>query len=271
MIRNTAVAGSFYPSSPDRLKADLSACLAGGAHDHAATGIIVPHAGYIYSGEIAAEAYKAVDIPQTVLLLGPNHSGLGAQAAVFASGSWQTPLGEVPIAEELASRLILDCDLLKADELAHRSEHSIEVQLPFLQILRNDIQILPITLGHGRLEDWLKLGQQIGNFLRQWGSRVLLIASSDMNHFAPADYTEQIDKLAIEQLEKFNPSGLFNLVREKEISMCGVIPAVIMLEAARILGADSCRLLRYGHSGTVNGDLQSVVGYASLIVEESNK
>ncbi len=267
MLRNPAVAGQFYAENPVTLKDELAGYLAGGVHDRRATGIMVPHAGYIYSARIAAEAYKAVEIPQTVVLLGPDHHGLAGFASVFATGSWQTPLGEVPIAEDLAARLLADCDSLEADEMAHRFEHSIEVQIPFLQMLRADLRILPISLGHGSLENWQLLGRRLGESLQQCSERVLLVASSDMNHFASAAHTEQVDRLALEQLEKYDPAGLYRLVREKNISMCGVIPAIVMLEAAAVMGATSCQLLRYAHSGLVNGDMQSVVGYASLLVE----
>ena len=267
MLRKPAVAGQFYPDNPEILKNELNQYLKGGVHERVATGIMVPHAGYVYSGSIAAEAYKAVEIPQTILILGPNHHGLGGQATVFAEGAWQTPLGEVPIAEDLASRLLLDCDILEADGMAHRFEHSIEVQIPFLQMLREDLRILPISLRHGDLEDWLQLGRQIGQSLLRCGERVLLVASSDMNHFESAAFTEKVDREAIDKMENFDAAGLYTLVREKNISMCGVIPAVVMLEAAAVLGATSCSLLRYDHSGKVNGDMQSVVGYASLVVE----
>ncbi len=267
MLRKPAVAGRFYSDKPEVLQGELGLYLAAGAHDRAAIGILVPHAGYVFSGSIAAEAYKIIEIPRTILILGPNHHGLGGQATVFASGSWQTPLGEVPVAADLASRLLLDCDMLEADELAHRLEHSIEVQIPFLQMLRDDLRILPISLGQGNFEDWLRLGRQLGQTLEQWHERVLLIASSDMNHFESAAHTEIVDRLAIKQMENYDPVGLFSLVREQNISMCGVIPAIVMLEAAAVLGATSCSLLRYDHSGRVSGDMQSVVGYASLIVE----
>ncbi len=267
MIRKPAVAGQFYSDNPEILKNELRQYLDGGEHGQSSVGILVPHAGYVFSGSIAAEAYKTVEIPQTVVLLGPNHHGLGGPATVYASGSWRTPLGDVPIAEDLATSFIRDCDILEADEMAQRFEHSIEVQIPFLQMLREDLQILPISLGHGHLETWLKFGRQLGQSLHHSNERVLLIASSDMNHFEPAAHTEIVDRLAIERMEDYDVTGLYNLVREKNISMCGVIPAIVMLEAAAVLGATTCSLLRYDHSGRVNGDMNSVVGYAAMIVE----
>ncbi|WP_020676274.1 AmmeMemoRadiSam system protein B [Geopsychrobacter electrodiphilus] len=267
MVRKPVVAGSFYPGSPDQLREEVATLLAGGEQAQPSTALIVPHAGYIYSGRIAAAAYKKVAIPETVVMLGPNHRGVGSSAAVFAHGSWQTPLGKSPINSLLAAQLIADCDLLRDDEFAHQGEHSLEVQLPFLQMLRNDVQIVPITLGHAALEDWLQLGRQLGESLSGYPHKVLLIASSDMNHFAPADITPRIDRLALDQLEKFDPVGLYKTVRSHNISMCGVVPALVVLEAAAVLGATTCRLLCYDHSGRVNGDLTSVVGYASLIIQ----
>ena len=266
MKRMPAVAGSFYPETEQGLRSELKKLLSGPADRKQAIGLIVPHAGYIFSGAIAATGYQAVDIPATVLLLGPNHQGLGPQASIYARGSWQTPLGNLPVAETLADDLLNNCDLLEADELAHRFEHSLEVQLPFLQALRDDLRILPISLGHGPLDGWLTLGRQIGEALSRNEEQVLLLASTDMNHFASAAYSTEVDHLAITEMENYDPAGLFRLVRERQISMCGVIPTVVLLEAAKILGASSCRLLRYGHSGEVNGDLSSVVGYASLVV-----
>ena len=264
MTRQPAVAGSFYTADAARLRDELDTYLDGGAHDRDYLGLVVPHAGYVYSGAIAGAAYKQARIPHKVLLFGPNHTGLGPRASVFAAGTWATPLGETPIAEPLAARLIDNCELLEADTSAHRFEHSLEVQIPFLQHLRTELEILPIVLGGGGLEDWLGLGRQIGAVLAMEEEKVLMIASSDMNHFKPADYTERVDRLAIARMEAFDPAGLYNVVRQQEITMCGVVPAVVMLEAARTLGAASCRLIAYAHSGRVNGDYDSVVGYAAL-------
>lgn len=266
MLRKSVVAGSFYPDDPQMLKTELQGYTAATKDKAQAFGLVVPHAGYVYSGAIAARGYQTLDIPAKVLLLGPNHRGLGPQASLYTKGAWQTPLGQVPIAETLAAQLLADCDLLEADTLAHQFEHSIEVQLPFLQMLRPDLSIVPISLGHGRLEEWQQLGRQIGQVLEQTDEPVLLVASSDMNHFAGAEAGRRVDELAIARMESYDPAGLYQIVQQEKISMCGVVPAVVMLEAARVLGGSSCRLLHYGHSGEVNGDLSSVVGYATLIV-----
>lgn len=267
MIRMPAVAGSFYPEHPDQLRDDVAAYLRGGQQNLEVKGLVVPHAGYIYSGAIAAQAYKSILIPPTVLLFGPDHHGSGTSAAVYSSGSWRTPLGDVPINEALAAELIAACPLLKADTLAHRHEHAIEVQIPFLQSIRPDVRIVPISLGHAGLDDWLFLGQQIGELLTGRAEKALLIASSDLHHFSSAATTEMLDRSVINMMERYDPAGLYSLVRENRISMCGVIPTIVMLTAARVSGATNCRLQSYGHSGMVNGDLQSVVGYACLLVD----
>ncbi|MCF6180114.1 MAG: AmmeMemoRadiSam system protein B, partial [Geopsychrobacter sp.] len=241
MLRRSAVAGSFYPESSRQLKREIVRYLDPGHNDLTAYGIVVPHAGYVYSGAIAAEAYKILNVPQTVILLGPNHRGLGATAAVYSCGAWQTPLGEVSIDESLAAQLLAKCDLLKADPAAHEFEHSIEVQIPFLQMLRNDLQIVPITLGQATADQWLQLGRQLAAVLSQREERALLVASSDMNHFASATVSAEIDMLAIRQMENFDPLGLYHTVQKHKISMCGVIPAMVMLEASKQLGAQSCR------------------------------
>lgn len=266
LLRTEAVAGQFYPERADKLATLLNKYFDQAQMRKPALGLIVPHAGYIYSGHIAASAYACTEIPARVILLGPNHRGSGATAAVYPSGGWRTPLGTVAIASALAAHLIEHCELLQADGFAHEYEHSLEVQLPFLQHQRADVEIVPITLGRGNFADWLRLGRQLGVALQNWPEKLLLIASTDMNHFKSAAETARLDRLAIEQMETYNPSGLYDVVRQHQISMCGVIPAVVLLEATKFLGGSACRLLQYDHSGTVNGDLASVVGYAALQV-----
>ncbi len=267
LLRTEAVAGQFYPEQSDKLNALLNRYFEQLRPRRSALGLIVPHAGYVYSGHIAAHAYACTEIPSRVILLGPNHRGAGAaNAAVYPEGAWRTPLGKVAVASSLAAHLVEHCELLQVDALAHEHEHSLEVQLPFLRHQREDLQIVPISLGRGHLNDWLKLGRQLGSALQNWPEKPLLIASTDMNHFKSAPETARLDRLAIEQMEAYNPGGLYDVVRRHQISMCGVIPALVLLEATKISGGSACTLLQYDHSGTVNGDLASVVGYAALQV-----
>lgn len=266
MIRQPAAAGTFYPRGKDELLKQLKTIIPSHRQPEPSLGLISPHAGYVYSGAIAGQLIADTELPQQIVLLGPNHHGVGEKAAICSEGSWHTPLGDVPIAEDLAGHLLQHCSLLKSDQLAHRFEHSIEVQVPLLQYLQPDLQIVPICLGSGSLSNWIGLGKDIGRALNDWPQNVLVIASSDMNHFLSADETRRLDRLAIDAAQALDPELLYRTVRDNDISMCGVIPAVVMLQAALDRGATECRLVRYGHSGEVNGDLSRVVGYAALRV-----
>jgi AmmeMemoRadiSam system protein B len=266
MIREPAVAGTFYPQDREELLAYLQQTVPAQVQTETCLGVISPHAGYVYSGAIAASVFAATVIPRQVVILGPNHHGLGADAAVFNKGGWKTPLGNVPIAVGLAEHLIAHCPLLQADQSAHRLEHSIEVQVPLLQYLQPELEIVPICLGSGGLDDWLALGTSLGQALNCWAEKVLIVASSDMNHFLAADETRRLDQLAIDAVLTLDPARLYRTVRDNHISMCGVVPAVVMLQAVLERGASKCRLVGYGHSGEVNGDMSRVVGYAAMSV-----
>lgn len=264
MLRPAAVAGSFYPASPAQLKADVKLLLQTNHPQQAAKAIIAPHAGYVYSGAVAGELIAATKIPKTVLLIGPNHHGEGADIAVTAADSWATPLGNVPIAASLREQLCTAIAALQIDDRAHQFEHSLEVMLPLLLQSQPKLQIVPIALRSLSLSECLRFGSDLASVLKDFPEEVLLLASSDMNHFQDAETTEQLDLLAINKMTDYDPSGLYQTVQENRISMCGVLPAVVVMQAARELGARECRLLRHTHSGLVNGDNRRVVGYASL-------
>lgn len=266
MIRHPAVAGSFYPADSVSLAHDLDRMLQTDAVPQHAKAIIVPHAGYVYSGTVAGELIAETEIPPTVVLLGPNHHGAGQDIAVTGADSWSTPLGEVPVAASLRDRLCREIPALVIDERAHAAEHSLEVMLPFLQRRQSDLQIVPISLRYLDYRGAAELGRSIAAVLRQQQEEVLLLASSDMNHFLDAETTERLDFMAISAMTDFDPSALYQTVVENRISMCGVLPAVVVMHAARELGASSCRLVRYAHSGLVNGDNSRVVGYAGLSI-----
>ncbi len=266
MIRQPAVAGSFYPKNPAELQNELSALLHSTKEAQTATAIIVPHAGYVYSGAVAGELLAQTRIPQTVLLFGPNHYGLGNDIACSAADAWQTPLGQVPIEKGLRSRLCEQIPEIAQDERAHYQEHSLEVMIPFLQQRQPELQIVPIALRPLSLEQCLQLGSAVASVLHAFSEEVLLLASSDMNHFLDADTTYRLDHLAIDAMTTFDPQRLFATVNENRISMCGVLPAVVVMQAAKELGASQCQLVRYAHSGQVNGDNSRVVGYAGLMI-----
>ena len=267
MIRQPAVAGSFYPANPAGLIEQVAGFLPENAAMHPVKGLIVPHAGYVYSGSVAGKTIAEAQIPEQVILIGPNHQGTGPAIAVSGADAWQTPLGQVAVAGDLREALVSHIPELSVDDRAHAHEHSLEVMLPFLQSRQTQLRIVPIVLGALSLEDCLQLGHALAVVLRECKDEVLLLASSDMNHFSNAEVTEQLDSLAIRAMTDYDPQGLYRVVRENRISMCGVLPAVTVLQAARELGADRCRLVAYSHSGKVNGDDSRVVGYAGLTIE----
>ena len=266
MQRQPAVAGQFYPHSSDQLRRDLAGYIPDMIARNRAIGIIAPHAGYLYSGAIAGKVYASVEIPQSVLILGPNHRGAGAGAALYPDGSWQTPLGEVPVNSRLNRLLLEKVPYLPSDPVAHEYEHSLEVQVPFLQVLRPDATISALCLGHGDYAAVRALGEGIAEALRTYGEPVLMVASSDMTHYESAASARLKDEVALQRVIEFDPEGLLQVCRRERITMCGVVPAAVMLVAASLLGGSRAELIAYGTSGDVTGDNRQVVGYAGVSV-----
>jgi AmmeMemoRadiSam system protein B len=266
MIRQPAVAGSFYPAGQQELSAQVASLMPADLPAVAARGLIAPHAGYVYSGAVAGELIAGTRVPETVLLLGPNHHGSGPPVSVSSVDGWATPLGNVPLAVALREQLCRRIEMLELDDRAHLREHSLEVMLPFLRHVQPHLQIVPLALRSLALADCLLLGDLLGAVLADWPTEVLLLASSDMNHFLDAETTRKLDALAIAQMTACDPAGLYATVMEHRISMCGVLAAVVVLQAAKGLGATRCRLVRYAHSGEVNHDNSRVVGYAGLSI-----
>ncbi len=229
-----------------------------------ARGIIVPHAGYVYSAGVAGEVFSSVEIPERHVILCPNHTGVGSEAAVMSRGSWRMPWGEAPIDEDLAARLLAESPLLSEDASAHRGEHSLEVQLPFLRRFRETFRFVPVTLGRLSLPDCRSLGDAVARVAASGHPPPLLIASSDMSHYEPEALARRKDGAAIDRMLALDPEGLYRVVRSERISMCGVIPATVVLFASLALGATSALLIRYSTSGDVSGDREQVVGYAGL-------
>jgi AmmeMemoRadiSam system protein B len=267
MVRKPAVAGQFYTNEPHHLRTQIESLIAANGPKKKAIGIISPHAGYVYSGAVSGEVYGRVAVPATVLILGPNHHGVGSRAALSFKEEWITPLGSVPVNASLAQLVLKYSPLVKEDKAAHLYEHSIEVQLPFLQVARPDVNIVPICLGLLDYESCENLGKSLAKAVGEYGREVLLIASSDMSHYEPDKVAREKDEMALREILALNPEGLYAVVRELEITMCGVIPATVMLVAAREMGATRCELVRYATSGDVSGDFRQVVGYAAVTVE----
>ncbi len=264
MLRSASVAGQFYPARKEVLEATVRSLIPAAESVVSAIALIAPHAGYVYSGLVAGETYAGVAIPDEVVLLGPNHTGRGHLAAVYARGQWETPLGQTPIAENLAARILAACPDADEDMVAHRTEHSLEVQLPFLQVLAPRTRIVPVCIGHLSLEILLRIGDGLGRALLASEPRPLIVASNDMSHFESGSIARRKDNLALDRVLALDPEGLYRVVRDNRISMCGVLPVVVMLQAARALGAMRGELVAYRNSGDVTGDQSEVVGYAGV-------
>ena len=266
MIRQPAVAGQFYPGTAGKLAADLSNLVHSADSRKKVLGVISPHAGYIYSGAVAGFLFGMVEIPRTVVILGPNHHGVGAPAALYPEGEWLTPLGGVPVNARLAALIRQKSPLVQEDTAAHQYEHSLEVQVPFLQHVQPDVSIVPLCLAFADFARCEALGKVIAKAITEVGEDVLIVASSDMTHYESADDARRKDELAIHEVLQLNPEGLLNVCRTKRITMCGVVPSAVMLVAARELGATKALLERYATSGDVTGDNRQVVAYAALTV-----
>jgi AmmeMemoRadiSam system protein B len=265
MFRSTAVAGQFYPADKKVLESLMQQLLPPAADRKKVLGLLAPHAGYVYSGGCAGQGYGRAALTETVIILGVNHRGAGAALAVDGNDYWEMPLGNVEVNSELRSRLLADSKLFRLDSEAGRQEHSLEVQVPFIQYASPGSRILPITVAAHRLDDLLAAGREIAR-LFAGNPDLMMVASSDMSHYIPAARARELDFKAIACMLRLDAEGLYNTVRDNRISMCGVAPAVIMLSAARTAGADRAELVCYTHSGEVSGDEKEVVGYASLIV-----
>jgi MEMO1 family protein len=267
MLRLPAVAGRFYPSHPAELtrlvheytKVDsrtapvpVKACL-------------VPHAGYVYSGHVTGAVLARIALPKKIVVLGVRHYPRGEQAAILSSGAWRTPLGDAPIDEPLAEALRKACPVLREDSVAHSGEHSLEVQLPFLQVLAPGFTFVPVALGTIHFESLLSVGEAIARVLENSKEDVLLLTTSDLNHYEDDATTRIKDHKAIERLLALDPRGLYDTCRKEEISMCGLGPAVTMLTALNKLGVKKPELVKYATSADVSGDRDAVVGYAGMI------
>jgi AmmeMemoRadiSam system protein B len=266
MIRETAVAGRFYPGNADDLKKQVREFTSSETPKIRAVGSVIPHAGYMYSGHVAGAVYARIQIPLRAIVLCPNHTGLGSALSIMTSGSWETPLGNVEVDEEISDALISADPDLRHDSAAHRYEHAIEVQLPFLRSIAGPaFRFVPITVGTADWRNLETLGNAIAQVIRDIES-ITIIASSDMNHYESDAITRVKDRKAINQVLALDARGLYSVVRQERISMCGFGPATAMLIAARQLGASKAELIKYATSADVSGDFERVVGYAGIAV-----
>ena len=267
MIRQPAVAGYFYQGSPSALKDQVERFVEPEAKKVRAFGILSPHAGLVYSGAIAGAVYSRIELPGTFVLIGPNHTGLGAPVSLMAEGSWETPLGTVRINQDLATAILSGSRRIHEDSMAHLREHSLEVQLPFIQYLKSEFTIVPIQMMDTRLETCIELGNAIAAAIGERADKdVLIVASSDMSHYVSAATAKRKDQAAIKRILELDAQGLYYTIRDEDISMCGFGPAVAMLTACKVLGATKAELVKYANSGDVSGDYDQVVGYAGIVV-----
>jgi AmmeMemoRadiSam system protein B/AmmeMemoRadiSam system protein A len=266
MIRRPVVAGQFYPASRSQLTQMIEGMIDPGAEKQEAIGAVMPHAGYPFSGPVAGATASRIKLKETCILLGPNHSGLGKPLSIMTEGTWQTPLGDVEIDTEMARKLLETSGHLQEDHLAHLQEHSLEVQLPFLQYLKPDIKIVPVILSFAGGDVYKEIGVEIARVIKELDKEAVIIASSDMTHYEPQESASSKDRQAIDAMLDLNEDALLKRVAELNISMCGYAPTVCLISAARALGAKKAELVKYQTSGDTTGDYSSVVGYAGIII-----
>jgi len=266
MIRPPAVSGRFYPSDEKKLALEIEKYTSSANKKSFARGCVVPHAGYLYSGHVAGAVYSEIEIPARCILLGPRHFPGGEAMAIISEGSWRTPFGDAQIDPGLAAELKRACPLLREDRVAHEREHSLEVQIPFLQQLAANLRFVPVVLATQRYQDLETLGHAVARVIAAHTEPVLLIASTDMNHYESDAITRTKDHKAIDRILALDPRGLYDVVRSEGITMCGYAATAAMLIAMRDLGAKDAELIRYATSGDITGDWDQVVGYAGIII-----
>lgn len=299
MIRKPAVAGLFYEKNPDDLKNKIEWCfnhelgpgkipelglgqsieflnsdstknIEKSTKNQKIYGAVVPHAGYSYSGPIAAHAYYEIvenGFPETFIILCPNHTGLGTGISIFKEGIWNTPLGNVEIDEEFTKEMVSNSDLINFDTSAHIKEHSCEIHLPFLQYFSNDFKIVPIVMWMQDMESGSDIANSIAKTAKKLGRSVLIIASTDLTHYESKNFAEKKDKLILDAISNMDEDSLLNVVKNFGISMCGYGPTIATIKASRFLGAKNGKILKYATSGDISGDFNSVVGYCSAIFD----
>ena len=266
MIRRPAVAGSFYSGDANQLTSDIEGFVIRDCEKQAVLGIVSPHAGYVYSGRVAGNLYSRIKIPDTVVILAPNHTGYGVPYSIWPGGLWRTPLGDVGVNEKVVDDLVHVCDLVEKDQEAHLYEHAAEVQIPFLQYFNPDVKIVVMVISSRNIVDLKNIGKSLSQVLQKLCPDALVVASSDMTHHESQASANRKDKIAIDEMLALNEDHLYNKVHAMHITMCGIYPAVVMLVCSKERGAKKAELVRYETSGDITGDYDHVVGYAGIMV-----
>lgn len=273
MIRSPAVAGAFYYYDKNMLKEQIEECINPKAKKEEACGVVVPHAGYMYSGKVAGAVYSSIEMPDSFVILGPNHTGFGKDFSMVISGVWRMPFGDVKVDSDLAENILKNSKVLEIDEMAHRNEHSIEVQLPFMQYFSDRFQIVPIAVRHypptdSFLEACVDAGNAIAEAIKKTNEKVVVVASTDFTHYESQETAEKNDKKALDAILALDAKRLFQEIKERDISMCGYGPVAVTITACKKLGCSKTKLVRYMTSGDVTGDYNQVVGYGGVSVKK---
>ena len=265
MRRKPSVAGYFYPNDPNALRKMVEEMVDPDADKEKAICVISPHAGYVYSGKVAGSVFSSALLPDKFIILGPNHGDVSTRIAIMKRGVWETPFGDVPIDTSLAQLILGHSDKIQEDEKSHAQEHSLEVQIPFIQYFREDISIVPISIAyHASYKDLVEFGKALSQSIKAYGQDVLIVASTDMSHYVSQEEAQEKDFLAIDKILQMDAEGLYEIVRKKNISMCGYLPTVASIVASKELKARKAELIKYQTSGDVSGDFFKVVGYAGI-------
>jgi MEMO1 family protein len=265
MLRTPYAAGYFYPGTAAQLKTDVARLVDKKAKKEDAIGLLVPHAGYIYSGAVTGATISRIIFKDTFVIIGPSHSGLGKPFSVMTEGAWQTPLGKVEIDSELARKIVGISQFFEEDVEAQREEHAIEVQLPFLQYIKPDVRIVPIILYDAPVSAYIQMGKDIASAIKELKKDVVIMASGDMTHHESAAIAKEKDLSAVEAMLALDIEELTRRYKTRRITMCAYPPAVVLIAAAKELGATGGELIKYQSSGDATGDYKDVVAYAGVI------
>jgi AmmeMemoRadiSam system protein B len=265
MIRNPSVAGYFYPGSKAELRAMIEQYVDKNAPKEDAIGLLMPHAGYIYSGGVAGATISRVKFKDTFIIIGPTHSGLGKPFSVMPEGTWRTPLGDVEIDDKLAAKIIELSEYAEEDYTAHEDEHAVEVQVPFLQYFKSNVRIVPVILAGASLNIYKEIGHAIAAAIEKSGREAVILASGDMTHREPAERAREKDMKAVDAMLALDEDELTRRYNNLHITMCAHGPVATLIAAAKELGATGAELVKYMNSGDATGDYDSVVAYAGVI------
>lgn len=265
MKRKPSVAGYFYPHDSAALRDMIEGMLDSRAEKEKAISVISPHAGYVYSGKVAGSVFSSIKLPENYVILGPNHQDVSTTISIMRQGIWETPLGDVSVNTSLADLIMKQPGILKENAKSHSQEHSLEVQVPFIQYLKENISLVPISIAyHATYDDLVELGKAIAAAIREYSQEALIVASTDMSHYVSQEEAREKDFLAIEKILALDARGLYEIVERENISMCGFKPTAATIIASKELKAEKAELIKYQTSGDVSGDFFRVVGYAGI-------